>query len=75
VDAHEKVVLLKTLGRDAVSSFFAKFPPCLIGMEATKGAGYDRSVRDIIRQVRRPNIAAVALANKNFRIASVLLSR
>ena len=40
VDAHGKVVLRKTLRRDAVSSFFANLPPCLIGMEASNGAHY-----------------------------------
>ena len=40
VDAHGKVVLQKTLRRDAVSGFFANLPPCLIGMEASNGAHY-----------------------------------
>ena len=40
VDAHGKVVLRKTLRRNAVSSLFANLPPCLIGMEASNGAHY-----------------------------------
>lgn len=40
VDAHGKVVLRKTLRRDAVPSFFANLTPCLIGMEASNGAHY-----------------------------------
>jgi transposase len=40
VDARGKTVVRKTLRRDAVSSFFAKLPPCLIGMEASNGAHY-----------------------------------
>lgn len=40
VDARGKVVLRKRLRRDAVSSFFANVPPCLIGMEASNGAHY-----------------------------------
>src|SRR5215472_16930185 len=38
VDARGKVVLRKTLRREAVSSFFANLPSCLIGMEASNGA-------------------------------------
>ena len=40
VDGRGKVVLRKTLRRDAVSSFFANLPSCLIGMEASNGAHY-----------------------------------
>jgi transposase len=40
VDARGKVVLRKTLRRDAVSRFFANLPRCLIGMEASNGAHY-----------------------------------
>jgi transposase len=40
VDAEEKVVLRKTLRRDAVATFFADLPPCLVGMEACSGAHY-----------------------------------
>ena len=40
VNAHGKAVMHKTLRRDAVSSFFANLPPCLIGMEASNGAHY-----------------------------------
>jgi hypothetical protein len=72
VDAHGKVVLRKTLGRDAVSSFFfAKLPLCLIGMQASNGAHYwarvlsgfghqirlIASVRDTLRQVQHASLA------------------
>ena len=40
VDGRGKVVLRRTLRRDAVSSFFANLPSCLIGMEASNGAHY-----------------------------------
>src|SRR5215475_3447629 len=40
VNARGKVVLRKTLRRDAVSCFFANLPPCLVGMEASNGAHY-----------------------------------
>ncbi len=34
VDSHGKVLVRKTLRRDAVARFFANLPPCLVGMEA-----------------------------------------
>ena len=40
VDARGTAVMRKTLRRDAVPSFFANLPPCLIGMEASNGAHY-----------------------------------
>lgn len=40
VDAEDKVVLRKTLRRDAVPLFFAEQPPCVVGMEACSGAHY-----------------------------------
>lgn len=40
VDSHGKVVVRKTLRRDAVARFFANLPPCLVGMEASNGAHY-----------------------------------
>ena len=40
VDARGKAVIRKTLRRDAVPSFFANLPPCLIGVEASNGAHY-----------------------------------
>jgi transposase len=40
VDAHGKVIVRKTLRRDAVSIFFANIPRCLVGMEASNGAHY-----------------------------------
>jgi transposase len=40
VNEHGKVVLKKQLKRDQVAAFFAKLPPCLIGMEACGSAHY-----------------------------------
>jgi transposase len=40
VDIRDVVVLRKTLRRDAVPQFFAKLPPCLIGMEACSSSHY-----------------------------------
>lgn len=40
VDAHGKVVVRKKLRRAQVREFFAKLPPCLVGMEACGGAHY-----------------------------------
>ena len=53
VDARGKAVLRKTLRRDAVSRFFANFPRCLIGMEASNGAHYwARVLTDLGHDVR-----------------------
>ena len=40
VDAHGKVLVRKKLRRAQVREFFAKLPPCLVGMEACGGAHY-----------------------------------
>ena len=40
VNNHGKVVVRKTLRRNAVAHFFANLPPCLVGMEASNGAHY-----------------------------------
>jgi transposase len=40
VDAHGKVGLRKQLRRNVMLEFFAKLPPCLIGMEACGSAHY-----------------------------------
>jgi transposase len=40
VDAEDRVVLRKTLRRDAVPQFFADLQPCVVGMEACSGAHY-----------------------------------
>lgn len=53
VDTHGKVVLRKTLRRDAVSRFFANLPRCLVGMEASNGAHYwARVLTDLGHDVR-----------------------
>jgi transposase len=53
VNARGKVVMRKTLRRDAVSSFFANLPPCLIGMEASNGAHYwARALSELGHEVR-----------------------
>src|SRR5262250_2358497 len=40
IDAEGKVVVARKLGRKEVLSFFAKLPPCLVGMEACGSAHY-----------------------------------
>lgn len=40
VDAHERVVVRRSLKRDEVLAFFGRCPPCLVGMEACGGAHY-----------------------------------
>ena len=40
VDNGEKVVLRKTLRREAVAQFFAELEPCVVGMEACCGSHY-----------------------------------
>lgn len=40
VDEHGKAKIKKTLSRSEVLQFFAKLPPCLIGIEACGGAHY-----------------------------------
>ena len=53
VDEHDKAVLRKRLRRDAVSSFFANLPKCLIGMEASNGAHYwARTLKALGHEVR-----------------------
>lgn len=53
VNARGKDVISKTLRRDAVSSFFANLPPCLIGMEASNGAHYwARALSQLGHEVR-----------------------
>ena len=37
VDAHERPVLRKRLSRSKVAEFFARLPPCRVGMEACPG--------------------------------------
>ncbi len=53
VDARGKVMLRKTLRRDAVARFFANLPDCLVGMEASNGAHYwARVLTDLGHEVR-----------------------
>lgn len=53
VDSHGKVVVRKTLRRDAVARFFANLPRCLVGMEASNGAHYwARVLSDLGHEVR-----------------------
>jgi transposase len=40
IDAEGKVVVARKLGRKQVLAFFAKLPPCLVGMEASGSAHY-----------------------------------
>ena len=52
-DDRGKVVLRKTLRRDAVSEFFANLPRCLVGMEASNGAHYwARVLKEFGHEVR-----------------------
>jgi transposase len=71
VDAHGKVVLRKTLRRNAVPSLFANLPPCLIGMEASNGAHYwARVLSGFGHQVRLISpqfVAPYVKSNKNDR--------
>ena len=64
-------VLRKTLRRNAVSSFFANLPPCLIGMEASNGAHYwARVLSGFGHQVRLISpqfVAPYVKSNKNDR--------
>ena len=53
VNNHGKVVVRKTLRRNAVAHFFANLPPCLVGMEASNGAHYwTRVLTEFGHQVR-----------------------
>src|ERR1700690_3744592 len=53
VDNHGKVIVRKRLRRDAVASFFANLPACLVGMEASNGAHYwARVLTELGHQVR-----------------------
>lgn len=53
VDHDEKVVLRKTLRRDAVAQFFAELEPCVVGMEACCGSHYwARVLTDLGHEVR-----------------------
>jgi transposase len=53
VDAGEQVVLRRSLRRYKVLAFFAKLPPCLVGMEACATAHYwGRELRQLGHEVR-----------------------
>jgi transposase len=53
VDAEDKVVLRKTLRREAVASFFAELPACVVGMEACSGAhDWAKVLSDLGHEVR-----------------------
>ena len=71
VDARGKVVLRKTLRRDAVSRFFANVPRCLVGMEASNGAHYwARVLTNLGHDVRLINpqfVKPYVKSNKNDR--------
>ena len=47
VDVHGKVVVTKRLRRDAVLAFFVNLPPCVVGMEACAGSGFQAQTREI----------------------------
>lgn len=53
VDEQDKVVLRKTLRRDAVAQFFSELEPCIVGMEACCGSHYwARVLSDLGHEVR-----------------------
>ena len=53
VDASGRVVLRKTLRRDAVAQFFSVLPACVVGKEACSGAHYWAKVlADLGHEVR-----------------------
>jgi transposase len=53
VDVGEKVVLRRNLRRNKVLDFFAKLPPCLVGMEACATAHYwGRELRRLGHEVK-----------------------
>ena len=52
-DAEDKVVLRKTLRREAVATFFGGLPSCLVGMEACSGAHcWAKLLSDLGHEVR-----------------------
>ena len=66
VDTDGTVVIRKRVGRAIVLEFFAKLPPCLIGMEAcgtrTSGRASSRSVGKRTAAPRTPSVQHRALA-------------
>lgn len=71
VDSHGKVIVRKTLRRDAVAHFFANLPRCLVGMEASNGAHYwARVLSDLgheIRLISPQFVTPYVKSNKNDR--------
>ncbi|MDT8329077.1 MAG: IS110 family transposase [Roseovarius sp.] len=69
VDRHEKEVTKKMLRRNQVLAYFAKLPPCLIGMEACAGAhDWARRLKDLGHEVRLISprfVKAYVRGNKN----------
>lgn len=71
VDSHDRVVLRKTLRRDAIVPFFAGLPPCLVGMEACSSCHYwARVLGDLgheIRLISPQFVTPYVKSNKNDR--------
>jgi transposase len=69
VDANDKVIFNKQLRRSQVLPFFAKFAPCLIGMEACASAHYwARELKKLGHDVRlmpAKDVKAYVKRNKN----------
>src|SRR2546426_10246629 len=69
IDATEKVVVRKQLGRSKVIVFFEALPPCLVGMEACASAHYwARELRKLGHEVRlmpAKDVKAYVKRNKN----------
>jgi transposase len=71
VDATGAIVVQRRLRRAQVVSFFAKLPPCLVGMEACATAHYwARQLRDLghdVRLIPPRHVKAYVRRNKNDR--------
>jgi transposase len=69
VDANDKVVFNRPLRRSQVLPFFAKLPPCLIGMEACASAHYWarqlKKLRHEVRLMPAKDVKAYVKRNKN----------
>jgi transposase len=69
VDANDKVVFNRRLSRSQVLPFFAKLPPCLIGMEACASAHYWarelKKLRHDVRLMPAKDVKAYVKRNKN----------
>jgi transposase len=65
VDANDKVIFNKQLRRSQVLPFFAKFAPCLIGMEACASAHYWARELKKLGHMPAKDVKAYVKRNKN----------